>query len=64
MLRAEMTIAIPPRRAVFAKELLVNGQPKQVDCLEIAEVARRVRMDNPRADVGSQCSLPENGGAG
>lgn len=43
--------------------LLVDGSPPAAfDCLEIAEVARRVRVDNPRADVGSQCGLPENGG--
>lgn len=36
MLRVEMTTAIPPPRPVFAKEVLVNGQPRQVDCLEIA----------------------------
>lgn len=44
--------------------ILVSGTPPTVfDCLQIAQVARRVRRDNPRADVGSQCTLAENGGA-
>lgn len=45
--------------------LLVDGSPPDAfDCLQIAEVAQRVRAENPRADVGTQCSLPENGGEG
>ena len=43
--------------------LLVGGSPTTAyDCLQIAEAARVVRVNNPRADVGSQCVLPENGG--
>jgi len=43
--------------------LLVAGTPTMAyDCMQIAEIARRVRAENPRADVGSQCTLEENGG--
>jgi hypothetical protein len=31
-----MTTALPPRTGLFAKELLIKGQPKQIECLEIS----------------------------
>jgi hypothetical protein len=43
--------------------ILVDGTtPAAFDCLQIAEAAAALRRENPRADVGSQCSLNENGG--
>ena len=32
------------------------------DCQQLAEAARIVRTSNANADVGTQCTLPENGG--
>jgi len=43
--------------------LLVDGaQPTAYDCWTIAQAAQVVRAENPRANVGTLCSLPENGG--
>lgn len=43
--------------------LLVDGPtPAAFDCLQIAQAAAALRRENPRADVGSQCTLSENGG--
>lgn len=42
--------------------LIGSSPPTAYDCLQLADAARVVRASNPRANVGSQCRLPENGG--
>lgn len=43
--------------------ILVGSSPPAVyDCWRLAQAAEAVRATNRRANVGSQCGLPENGG--
>ncbi|MBX9616434.1 MAG: hypothetical protein K2X25_12630 [Caulobacteraceae bacterium] len=43
--------------------ILVDGRtPAAFDCLQIAQTAAVVRINDPRANLGSRCRLRENGG--
>lgn len=42
--------------------LVGSSPPAAYDCWQLSQAAQVVRASNPRADVGSQCGLPENGG--
>ncbi len=47
----------------FGYILVGSSPPAAYDCWQLAQAAQAVRASNPRADVGSQCALRENGGA-
>lgn len=42
--------------------LVGSSPPAAYDCWQLSQAAQVVRASNPRADVGSQCGLRENGG--
>lgn len=46
----------------FGYILVGSSPPMAYDCWQLSQAAQVVRASNPRADVGSQCGLPENGG--